>query len=399
MSSYVVFADILPFLSINKVLLCIVTQPKDFKQNSYQNQLNIVISIDRFRSGFDTILSKVNSNNNMNVIEEINEQEVYNYSKIIRPTSMRSTYWKFFGFPADDSGSIITRRSVICSICGFALSYNKNTSNLKSHLRSKHPEQMNFTYNPPTKKTKFIFAPTNDTSNDMKQVYSIKQQPSEVVGNPEDLIEILAEDVDADDYQEVNDDYQIEYLTSDDVNNFDEETVVLKSVTSNIKSLKRKHSETANVESSIVSMIIEDLLPTTISEGSGFISLVTSLCGSRVQVPNAKSIEKSIQQMYNADYSRLSESIKSEVEETFFSIGFEKWSNKEEATFITTHVNYLADDDQLNSVVLNVIDSSYASDWKRHFSMLKMENCTAAIVDFNIEDEDALKIFLESYSK
>lgn len=258
---------------------------------------------------------------------------------------------------------------------------------------------MSFTYNPPTKRTRFIYAPTNDIVNDPKQVYSVKQQSNDIIGNPDDLIEILAEDADADDYQEVNDDYQIEYLTSDDVNNFDEETTVVKAVTSNAKSLKRKNSETLNVETFLVSMIVDDLLPTTISEGTGFINFLTSICGSRIQVPNSKTIEKHLQRQYQEDYSRLSQSIKSDVDEKFFSIGFEKWCNKEELTFITTHVNYLTDDDQLNTVVLNVIDSSYASDWKPHFSMLKMDNCAAAIVDFDINEEDSLKMFLDSHSK
>lgn len=341
----------------------------------------------------------------MNEIEEINEQEadeVLNYSKIIRPTSMRSTYWKFFGFPADDSGSIITRRSVICSICGFALSYNKNTSNLKSHLRTKHPDQLNFNYHPPTKKTKFIYAPNNEGNNELKQVvYNIKQQPDEIIANPDDLIEILADDIDGDEYQEINDGYQIEYLTAEDVNNFDDETpMVNKTVaTSSAKSLKRKNSETLNIDSSLLSMIIDDLLPTTISEGSGFINFVSSLCGSRVQIPNSKSIEKQIQRLYQTDYNRLSQSIKAETEEKFFSIGFEKWSNKEESTFVTTYINYLTANDQLKTVVLNVIDCSYVSDWKRSFSMLNMGNCVAAVVDFDINDEESLKAFLDNYSK
>lgn len=344
----------------------------------------------------------------MDVIEEINEQEVYNYSKIIRPTSMRSTYWKFFGFPADDSGSIITRRSVICSICGLALSYNKNTSNLKSHLRTKHPEQMNFTYNPPTKKTKFIYTPPNDIviNSDLKQVYNVKQATGDMIANPDDLIEILAEDVDGEDYQDVNDEYQIEYLTAEDASNFDEEQSVLKAAvsniatsTNNVKPLKRKNSETLNIESSLISMIVDDLLPITMSEGTGFISFITSLCGSRVQIPNGKTIEKQIQRLYQADYERLSQSIKTEMDDKFFSIGFEKWINKEESTFITTHVNYLTDDEHLNTVVLNVVDSSYASDWKQTFSTLTMGNCVAAIADFDITEEESLKVFLDNLCK
>lgn len=339
----------------------------------------------------------------MNVIEEINDQELcVNYSKIIRPTSMRSTYWKFFGFPADDSGTILTRRSVICSICGVGLSYNKNTSNLKSHLRSRHPEQMNFGYTPIAKKARFVYAPPADT--DLKQVvYSVKQQPADVISNPDDLIEILAENVDGDDYQEMNDDdYQIEYLTSEDVHNFEEDTApVVKTTTinNNTKPLKRKNSETLNIDASLVSMIVEDLLPATICEGSGFIAFVSSLCGSRVQVPNSKTVEKQIQRLYQTDYNRLCETIKTDVNDKFFSIGFEKWTNKDESTFITIHVNYLTDDDQLSTVVLNVIDCSYVSDWKRSFSAMKMENCVAGIVDFDVNEDESLKTFLDSYSK
>lgn len=332
----------------------------------------------------------------MNVIEEVNEPETYNYSKIIRPTSMRSTYWKFFGFPADESGSIITRRSVICSICGFTLSYNKNTSNLKSHLRSKHPDQMNFTYNPPSKKPKFVYSQNNDMNAEMKQVYSVKPPSNDIITNPDDFIEVLAED--ADDFPEENENFQIEYITSEDAN-FDE---VLKTVPSNAKSLKRKNSETFNMETSIVSMIVDDLLPTTITEGSGFTAFVTSLCGGRVQVPTSKTIEKHIERLYQNNHGHLSQSIKTEIDEKFFSIGFERWTNKDEVTFITIHINYLTDDDQVNTVVLHVIDSSYpsdTSDWKRHFSMLKMENCAAAIVDFDINEEYSLKAFLDSCSK
>ncbi len=236
-------------------------------------------------------------------------------------------------------------------------------------------------------------------------MYSVKQQPGDIIANPDDLIEILAEDVDVEDYQEGNDDYHIEYLTPED-NNYEEDASMVKTTitainTSNAtpKAMKRKNSDTINIEPFLVSMIIDDLLPTTISEGSGFINFVTSMCGSRVQIPNSKSIEKHIQRQYQADSNRLSQSVKAEMDEKFFSIGFEKWSNKEESTFVTTHVNYLMDDDQLNTVVLNVIDSSYVSDWKRNFSMLKMENCVAAIVDFDINEEDSLKVFLDNYSK
>ena len=36
------------------------------------------------------------------------------YRKLVVPQSMRSVYWKFFGFPADDNGDILTRIKIVC---------------------------------------------------------------------------------------------------------------------------------------------------------------------------------------------------------------------------------------------------------------------------------------------
>lgn len=68
------------------------------------------------------------------------KNETIPYSKIIVPSSMRSPLWKFFGFPANASNEILTRKKIVCGICRAYIAYNKNTTNLSTHLNCKHPE-------------------------------------------------------------------------------------------------------------------------------------------------------------------------------------------------------------------------------------------------------------------
>lgn len=66
--------------------------------------------------------------------------ETIPYSKIVVPSSMRSPVWKYFGFPADANNEIITKKKIVCCLCSAYIAYNKNTTNMTSHLSCKHPE-------------------------------------------------------------------------------------------------------------------------------------------------------------------------------------------------------------------------------------------------------------------
>ncbi|XP_054736204.1 uncharacterized protein LOC129243104 [Anastrepha obliqua] len=70
------------------------------------------------------------------------EKQTIEYTHTTVPASMRSPYWKYFGFPSDSANKILTRQKIICTLCGTAITYNKNTSNLRTHLISRHPERL-----------------------------------------------------------------------------------------------------------------------------------------------------------------------------------------------------------------------------------------------------------------
>lgn len=64
------------------------------------------------------------------------------YNKLVVPQTMRSIYWKYYGFPAYEDGQIITKVKIVCLICNTQIAYNRNTSNLRMHLQNKHAEQL-----------------------------------------------------------------------------------------------------------------------------------------------------------------------------------------------------------------------------------------------------------------
>lgn len=66
--------------------------------------------------------------------------EQIEYTRTVVPSSMRSPYWKYFGFPSDNGNNILTRQKIVCTICNTAIAYNKNSSNLRTHLMAKHVE-------------------------------------------------------------------------------------------------------------------------------------------------------------------------------------------------------------------------------------------------------------------
>lgn len=106
--------------------------------------------------------------------------EVVNYTKLIRPSTIRTSYWHYFGFPADNFGNILTRKHIICTECKQALLYSKNTANLKLHLQNKHPDiwdTLNTTNgNPPTKSILTQKKTTPPTPTSIKKAPGQQQQ-------------------------------------------------------------------------------------------------------------------------------------------------------------------------------------------------------------------------------
>lgn len=73
---------------------------------------------------------------------EVLKRRMIPYKKLVIPVRMRSVYWQYFGFPAAEDGSIITKDKIVCTLCKNQMIYNRNTSNLRMHLTSRHKSTM-----------------------------------------------------------------------------------------------------------------------------------------------------------------------------------------------------------------------------------------------------------------
>ena len=240
------------------------------------------------------------------------EVEDIAYSKLIRPTSMRSTYWQYFGFPADDEGNILTRRNIVCSLCKITISYNRNTTNLKAHLQAKHPDSLIQLNEPPTKKIRYVATPEK-----LKKEEITPAANSSFTEDTDYLMETLQDGeifIGDDDNKLVT----IEYLSSDDIieDLGEMSNSAVAAATSSSKpyttaqadedadklilpTKKMKYIENEDITDNLLNMIIEDLLPINIVEGTGFAKFVQSTFQNNFVLPSVQTVTSKIQYFNN----------------------------------------------------------------------------------------------------
>ena len=61
-------------------------------------------------------------------------------TKLIKPARARSPYWEHFGFKVNEKGERLNTKAVFCQLCDKDVNYSQNTTNLRQHLESHHPE-------------------------------------------------------------------------------------------------------------------------------------------------------------------------------------------------------------------------------------------------------------------
>ena len=69
------------------------------------------------------------SKHKIQLCKTMGDKQIYAFKQLVVPTSMRSIYWKFFGFPATDEGDILTKIKIVCTICRTQIAYNRNSFN------------------------------------------------------------------------------------------------------------------------------------------------------------------------------------------------------------------------------------------------------------------------------
>lgn len=51
----------------------------------------------------------------------------------------KSKVWENFGFAADENGTVLDKKKVVCRLCRQSIGYSGNTTNLTYHIQRVHP--------------------------------------------------------------------------------------------------------------------------------------------------------------------------------------------------------------------------------------------------------------------
>jgi hypothetical protein len=259
------------------------------------------------------------------------------YQKLIVPDGMRSMYWKFFGFPATEQEQVITKQKIVCTVCKSILSYKGNTTNLRMHLKNKHPATLQILEaNPPEPKSADKKAHKRKT--DHGPVYTV---------NMEGTVDLEPKPRGAPKKSDVDGNHEV-------IENVDAMAHNLFANTPTAKT-RRKH---LNIPEDTLKLISTELLPPYIIHSAGFMSYIEKI-NPGVNLPTYKQM---MEELIPLKYNELRNVIINEIASVGeISLSIEEWSGIDNQIFVTISVNFLQGDKfvtrVLNTLQLNEINS------------------------------------------
>lgn len=341
-------------------------------------------------SGLQTVFAKF-----------MEEKHTITYRKLVVPQSMRSIYWKFFGFPADNDGEILTRVKIVCLLCKTQIAYNRNTSNLRMHLQNKHTQELQEleTFTPPRKQ---VITPESKEKRAQKKllkaamasssqhIYTTSVDGTVQIGSNIQFVTDENMDCNEEEASVVNLGKPLKFVLK---NEDDNAAATNQNVTFMIPDQNEQSPRvnSKSVTQAIVEFMIMDLQLPEIVQERGFQRLVATM-KSPCQIPNKTILEQDIIPKF---YDTYRESIMSTISSlnSEVSIAVEEWTSNFGENFFTFIIYYqISNDAPLESKMLctihvpkhwdvtqwgNKIDSIF-SDWS-----IKFEKITAVVVSTN----------------
>lgn len=343
--------------------------------------------------------------------DDDDHQNVLHFSQLVRPASMRSQYWRYFGFPATRDGVIMTRRKIVCTICQSTVAYNRNTTNLIAHLRNRHRS--------------VIAKMTPDhrraaASVSLNYVSAAAAAPDDEEGDDDDGADETAElsenessnQIDEnEEEEEVKNEFTLEIENGENAegpsenNGFIVEYInIVEDEEDAPKSADEPLNNPTISDDLLVNVLIENALPATLVHSSALTAFCTAL-NSNYRLPNVQSLETGLIERYsqrkacarNALHAHLFNSNHDDA--SFFSIGIDRWTNRSHDTFLTVYAFHVSSSaaafETTNLGTLRWQRSQTDDDWARLFDNLPLARCTAVLLNFPGHEHAALQSFLD----
>ncbi|KYM84659.1 PREDICTED: zinc finger BED domain-containing protein 1-like [Atta cephalotes] len=321
------------------------------------------------------------------------EKHTYTYKKLVVPPSMRSIYWKFFGFPATDDGDILTKVKIVCILCKTQIAYNRNTSNLRMHLQNKHAQELRDLESSNLPTTKQILSLDNKERKMQKKLLK-GLSPAKYIytTNADGTVQIDG------DIQFVTDPNISLSNMEDDITIGQPLRVMIKGgsgINSNGQNVAFLMEENVNqsvdvktVSEAIADFLIMDLQLPEIVEGRGFQRLVATL-RSPCEIPSKNKLEEEI---IPGIYDTFRESVRTSLSyiASELALTIEEWRSNNNENFVTMSVYYQNDEEA--TLECKILSTFHAPlDWEEsHWGTvvesllreweLKVEKITAVVV-------------------
>lgn len=316
------------------------------------------------------------------------KDETIVYTQTIVPNTMRSTYWKYFGFPGNDNHEILTKNRVVCTLCNKVISYNKNTSNLRTHLVAKHPEKLfglnNFNQleAPPQgtmskkEKTKKLSVRKEITESSNVSFEVLDESNYSYVPEPEAGI-FISENQDHEVKKEVYE--NITEIPFDSMGN-ETERVTIGTMTS--KEEERNIDEQVPCSNQLLEVVIKDLVDPSCFYGSEFGNFLSRL-GLDFQ---PEQMEKNLLEEYQA-VSGV-EILPPEQ----FSLGVEVIKNCDGSKYLSVFTTVLKDT-FLESKLLTIVRFEGETTLDELVARINLSHCSAVVLSSDYAAEDLNDFF------
>ncbi|XP_055836838.1 uncharacterized protein LOC129905388 [Episyrphus balteatus] len=332
----------------------------------------------------------------MDNTEEITQH--IEYTRTVVPSTMRSPYWKFFGFPSDNSNNVLTKQKIICTLCNAVIAYNKNTSNLRTHIVARHPELLIELYNEKKKtngttagQQSLLQGKTTTLTNADEPPGAKRPKIQYVIGcldNESNDNEPGTSDTKSFDVS-IIEDAIIEHSNDKATDNSDFDDFS-GPITSNpeygFEEIEMNHSkgnmsvDDLSLEDQIVEMIITDLRSPSLVQETGFEKLMTSI-NNRMAMPRRHQIEQKINKLYNKNFKKIHQQIRAVTNTKPYAISMEFFRNVEEKSLVCIYFNHLIPvEARLQLTAYTTLEITPNFELSTVFSDFNLSNCSAVIM-------------------
>lgn len=297
--------------------------------------------------------------------------EQIEYTRTVVPSSMRSSYWKYFGFPSDNGNNILTRQKIVCTLCNTAIAYNKNTSNLRTHLMARHPETFQKLL-----ANKRSSIEQDEHESDYKNIVKFRRcdkiEETLIDESMPPISEIHCEEFDGPIDEICESEDFVDSVNLSQVGTSQQEVITQYP----------DQQQQQSLENMLADMVVKDLLSMNLIKGSGFRTFSQQVSGLTVDDDTYHRVMTKLRERITDTQHQITNNVQQLSQINPYSLSIEWYDNSDGLTVSNIYFNFLNEHQtQLNSILYH---TTVVKNEINLFEILKdvnLRNCKCIVVN------------------